>query len=178
MAGFFLTVSVESIIRVGKHAVDNYKTVCINLAAPFIAQFFGDQLAAVMPYADFVFGNETEIVAYGEAVGFGSDIPTIMLKLASLPKASGTRARTVVITQGPNDTLVAANGTVTNFAVPKLDKELIVDTNGAGDAFVGGFLARLAEGQPVAECVRSGNFSARIVIQHSGCAFPKECNYV
>jgi adenosine kinase len=178
MAGFFLTVSIDSIVRIGKHSAENNKTVCINLSAPFIPQFFGDQLSAAIPYADFVFGNETEIVAYGEAMGFGKDIPEIMLKLSALPKASGARARVVVITQGSNDTLVATNGVITNYPVELLDKELIVDTNGAGDAFVGGFLARLAEGKPIAECVRSGTFSARTVIQFSGCAFPRECNYV
>lgn len=173
-----MTVSVDTILRVGKHAAENHKTVCINLAAPFIPQFFGDQLSAAMPYADFVFGNETEIVAYGEAMGYGKDIPEVMLKLAALPKASGCRPRVVVITQGPHDTLVACQGAITNYPVEALDKELMVDTNGAGDAFVGGFLARLAEGKPIAECVRSGTFSARTIIQFSGCTFPKECNFV
>ncbi len=178
MAGFFLTVSVDSILKIGKHAVENNKIVALNLSAPFIPQFFGDQLAATIPYADFVFGNETEAVAYGEAMGFGKDIPTIMLKLAALPKASGARRRTVVITQGSEPTLVATDGAVESFPVDLLDKELIVDTNGAGDAFVGGFIARLVEGKPVSECVRSGTFSARTIIQFSGCAFPKDCNYV
>lgn len=32
----------------------------------------------------------------------------------------------------------------------------IVDTNGAGDAFVGGFLSQLVLGKDVAECCRAG----------------------
>lgn len=31
MAGFFLTVSVESFLAIGQHAVANYKTVCVSL---------------------------------------------------------------------------------------------------------------------------------------------------
>lgn len=178
MSGFFLTVSVESIIKIGKHAIDNYKTVCINLSAPFIPQFFGDQLSAVIPYSDFIFGNETECLTYGESMKFGNNIEEIMLKLCSLPKSSGTRCRTVIITQGASKTLVAREGIVTSYPVEPLAKELIVDTNGAGDAFVGGFLARLMENKPISECIRSGHFAARTIIQFSGCTFPKECNYI
>ena len=53
-----------------------------------------------------------------------------------------------------------------------------VDTNGAGDAFVGGFLAMLWLKKPIAECVRAGHWAARTIIQRSGCSFPKECTYV
>ena len=62
------------------------------------------------------------------------------------------------------------------FFVPT--RELLVDTNGAGDAFVGGFLAQLVLEKPIAECVRAGHYAARTIIQRSGCTFPKECNYV
>jgi adenosine kinase len=47
-----------------------------------------------------------------------------------------------------------------------------VDTNGAGDAFVGGFLSQLVAGKDTAECVRAGNYAANVVIQRSGCTFP------
>ena len=40
------------------------------------------------------------------------------------------------------------------FAVQKLEKADIVDTNGAGDAFVGGYLAQMALGKDLATCVR------------------------
>ena len=65
ISGFFLTVSVESILKIAKESVENNKTFCMNLSAPFLIQFFGDQMSAVMPYADFVFGNESEAEAYG-----------------------------------------------------------------------------------------------------------------
>lgn len=65
ISGFFLTVSVEAILKIAKESVDNHKTFCMNLSAPFLVQFFGDQMTAVMPYADFVFGNESEAEAYG-----------------------------------------------------------------------------------------------------------------
>lgn len=59
LQGFFLTVSVESILKVAKHASENNKLFCLNLSAPFICQFFKDNLMKVLPYVDVLFGNET-----------------------------------------------------------------------------------------------------------------------
>lgn len=42
-----------------KHASENNKLFCLNLSAPFICQFFKDNLMQVMPYVDVLFGNET-----------------------------------------------------------------------------------------------------------------------
>ena len=58
------------------------------------------------------------------------------------------------------------------FAHTKLDKKDLVDTNGAGDAFVGGFLSRLSMGADLATCVAAGNYAARQIIQVSGCKIP------
>ena len=177
ISGFFLTVSVDSILTVAKASVEDNKIFAMNLSAPFLIQFFGDQMAAVMPYTDYVFANESEAAAYGEAKGYGSDLATIALKLAAQPKACGTRPRIVVFTQGSQATLVASAGKVTTFPVDPLPLELLVDTNGAGDAFVGGFLSQLVQEKPIAECVRAGHFAARTIIQRSGCTFPKTCDF-
>ena len=37
-AGFFITVSPESILEVAKHACENNKVYCMNISAPFITQ--------------------------------------------------------------------------------------------------------------------------------------------
>lgn len=177
ISGFFLTVSVDSILTVAKHAVEERKIFAMNLSAPFLIQFFADQMAATMPYTDFVFANESEAAEYGKAKGYGEDLSVIALKLAAQPKASGTRPRVVVFTQGSEATIVASEGVVTVYPVDPLPKELLVDTNGAGDAFVGGFLSQLVLKKPFADCVKAGHFAARTIIQRSGCTFPKECAY-
>ena len=150
----------------------------MNLSAPFLIQFFGDQMASVMPFTDFVFGNESEAAEYGKAKGYGTDLATIALKLAAQPKASGLRSRIVVFTQGSSSTIVASSGSVEIYPVDPLPRELLVDTNGAGDAFVGGFLSQVALGKPMDQCVKAAHFAARTIIQRSGCTFPKEMTFV
>lgn len=178
VSGFFLTVSLESILLVAKHAADKNKIFSMNLSAPFVIQYFGEQLGACIPYCDYLFANESEALTYGEVKGYGTDLETIALKLAAQPKISGCHPRIVVFTQGAGDTIVAKEGVVTFYPVDTLPLELLVDTNGAGDAFVGGFMSQLMQGKGIEECVRAGHFGAREIIQRSGCTFPKVCQYV
>eukprot|EP00937_MAST-01D_sp_MAST-1D-sp2_P004441 g4441.t1 len=168
-AGFFLTVSPESMLEV---AQKEGNTFCVNLSAEFIINFFGEKLDAVMPHCDYVFGNETEAATLGEKKGWGKDVAEVALKLAAEPKASAT-PRIVIFTQGSEKTIVATGqGVVQEFAVEPLAKDKLVDTNGAGDAFVGGFLSGVLREHPLRECVNAGHYAAREVIQRSGCTFP------
>jgi sugar/nucleoside kinase (ribokinase family) len=57
----------------------NPKRFCMNLSAPFICEFFTDQLDAAMPYVDVLFGNETECMALGRAKRLGDDIALVAL---------------------------------------------------------------------------------------------------
>lgn len=177
IAGFFLTVSVESLLHVAEHSLANKKTFCLNLSAPFIVDFFGDQLGQALPYADFLFGNESEAAAFGKKHNLGEDLKEVALKAAAMPKKDESRPRTVVFTQGSQSTLVACNGMVTEYAVDPLSKELLVDTNGAGDAFVGGFLSQLVAGKDTEACVKAGHWAAKYIIQTSGTQFEKACDY-
>merc|ERR1711862_835927 len=169
-AGFFLTVSVDSMLKVGKYCAANNKTYCLNLSAPFLIQFFKDQMMSVMPYADIVFGNETEALTFAETFNLGTtDIKKIALALSMLPKENGSKGRLVIITQGADPVVCANNGEVKTFAAEALPSEKIVDTNGAGDAFVGGFLAQYCQGKDLETGVKCGIWAASHIIQRSGC---------
>ena len=50
--------------------------------------------------------------------------------------------------------IVVEDGKVLQFPVTSLPKDKIVDTNGAGDAFVGGFLAQFVQDKPLETAVR------------------------
>lgn len=196
-AGFFITVSPESIAACREHCASApapggaKKAYCMNISAPFIVQVppFKKVLLDSMPYVDFLFGNETEARALADAEAWGTqDVAEIARRAACLPRAAGVaQPRVVVFTQGADATVVATGpaagaagggeAAVEAFDVPAVPKAEIVDTNGAGDAFVGGFLAQLARGQPVAECVRAGHYAAGVVIRRSGCTFPAKPDF-
>lgn len=178
IAGFFLTVSVDSILDVAKHCAENNKIFCMNLSAPFICMAFKDQLLSVLPYIDILFGNETENAAISQALQLGTDdLKEIALKVANFPKVNQKQSRIVVTTQGPGPVLLCRDGKVTESNIIPIASEDIVDTNGAGDAWVGGFLSQVVQGKNIDACIKGGNYAANVVIKQSGCTFPSKPNF-
>jgi len=177
-AGFFATVSPEAI----KLASQEKKTegiYCMNLSAPFLMQVppFKAVFNETMPYVDYLFGNETEALTWAQTEGWETeDIEFIATRLSLIPSAK-SRKRTVVITQGCDPTIVCIGGMVQKYPVLVLPKEKLVDTNGAGDSYVGGFLAGLVKGLPIADCCKAGAYAASVIVQRSGCTFPAKPDY-
>merc|ERR1712066_973977 len=178
-AGFFITVSTDSMKLAASEAAKSGAKYCLNLSAPFLTQVppFKAFILEILPQVDFLFCNETEAATYAETEGWETtDVSFIATRLSLIPSSKGAK-RTVVITQGSDPTVVAINGHVTEYAINPLPKEKLVDTNGAGDAYVGGFLAALSKGLTVAECCKAGAYSASVIVQHSGCTFPAVPDY-
>jgi len=173
IAGFFLTVSPPSIMKVAKHACEANKIFTMNLSAPFLCQFFKEPMLAAMPYVDILFGNESEAATFAKENNLGTeDIKEIAHYIAEMPKENKNRKRMVVFTQGDLPIIVCQDGRILEFSVPALTASEMVDTNGAGDAFVGGFLANLVKGKPVEASVELGKRAAKMIIGRSGCTLP------
>ncbi|GAA5988807.1 hypothetical protein JCM11641_004859 [Rhodosporidiobolus odoratus] len=190
LGGFFLTHGLESALLLAKRAAAKNKPFAMNLSAPFIPQFFKSQVDEMLPFVDILIGNESEAEAYATSHDWDTkDIATIASKLASLPKHNQSIPRLVVITQGASSTIVASSPPASSnaaqpllsenpktYPVSKLPSEAIVDTNGAGDAFAGGFLGARALGKSVDEAVEAGHKMGQMCVQLSGPTFkwPKE----
>jgi len=169
-AGFFLTVSPPTVNALGQHCCDNNKVFCMNLSAPFITQFFTDPLLEGIAFCDYVFGNESEAEAFGEKMGYeDKSVQNVAKMIAAMDKKNSKRPRTCIITQGASATVVCTDGKVTEYTVPALTPEQIVDVNGAGDSFVGGFMASLMKGKTEKECVDAGHYAASVILGVSGC---------
>ncbi|KAK7078852.1 hypothetical protein SK128_026465 [Halocaridina rubra] len=82
------------------------------------------------------------------------------------------KPRLVVVTNGPSPLLYILNGTVQERQVPSISAKKIVDTTGAGDSFVGGFLAALSRGLPLDQCLDCGIWTAQQLLQQKGCTLP------
>ncbi|CAG2176910.1 unnamed protein product, partial [Oppiella nova] len=176
-SGYHLGIDPESIMFLAKHAHDNQgKMFCLNLSAPYVSQKLYKPLLDVFPYVDILFGNESEVQSFAELNGWQTTDMKTMVRLTADMECRRKSGRTVVITQGKNSILVAKTDCpdVKEFVVKEVDESLIVDTIGAGDAFVGGFFAQLVRNRELEICVESGIYAAQQVIQHIGCQFPTD----
>lgn len=101
--------------------------------------------------------------------------------LAALPKSNSSRPRLIVITQGADSTLVASSSPSSSagnvkpsdpnpktYPVPKLADDQIVDTNGAGDMFAGGFLGTLAQGKDLDTAIEVGHKLGQMCVGQNG----------
>jgi len=149
-----------------------------NLSATFIPQFFLKQLLEVLPYSDYLFGNNDEVLALSKAMDLKTESVEEVAKIISLyEKVNKKRDRVVVFTQGSHPVVIAIQGKVETIAVPYLDPKLIIDTNGAGDAFVGGYLSQLVHHKDLKKCVEAGCYAAQTILQQSGCTLPEKSNF-
>lgn len=85
--------------------------------------------------------------------------------MASFKKKNKEKKRVVVITNGPDTAYVAEYDFVNKmftfngiFPVANLEEERIIDANGAGDAFAGGFLALFMKGNKLEDCAYAVKF--------------------
>ena len=105
---------------------------------------------------------DTLIVNRGEAEALcgAADIDQMTQQMAAL--APQTR---VVVTLGGDGAMLLANGEVTHMNSPSVD---VVDTTGAGDTFVGYFLAGVAEGMNDHDALQRACHAGSIAVTRQG----------
>jgi adenosine kinase len=180
---FFITSNKDALLKVAEYATDNNIPFAFNLSAVFLLMFELDTVLKALTHADYVFCNEDEADQFLKVQNIEGGRREVAVALAKFQKTKQNLPRVAVVTQGPLPVIVATampgeeEVKVEEYPVEALSKDEIVDTNGAGDAFVGGFLAMLYQGRPVEECVKGGIYLSREVVTRSGCTFPEECKF-
>ena len=138
VGGYHLTVCVPAIMALAEEALAKDKPLLLGMGATFVPQFFKDQLAQVLPYCDYIFGNEDEMEVWAKTQGNETkDLKEIAKLMCEVEKKNKNRPRTVVITHGTQPTITArmnADMEVEFNEVPvhEISQEQINDTNGAG----------------------------------------------
>ncbi len=180
---FFITANFEALKEVVTYAAKANKPMCLNLSATFLIEFNGEQVHDALQHADYVFCNEDEAASFAKVNKIEyTSLKEIAIAIAKWKKVNEARQRVAIVTQGKEPVLIAIaekdkEPTVIEVQVPLIDKDQIVDTNGAGDAFVGGFLSQLAQDKDLETCVKCGNYCASEIIKRSGCTFPENCTF-
>jgi len=171
--GYFLTHGIESVLMLSQNCAAAGKIFALNLSAPFLLEFFNNKVEEVLPYCDILIGNETEAEMWANKNGLPGtkDLATIAKAVALTNKKNTARPRIVVFTNGAEPTVLVNSAEPDNpkrFPVTPLSDEQIVDTNGAGDAFAGGFIAALIDGKNWDQCVEIGQVMGAMCIQQIG----------
>jgi adenosine kinase len=172
LGGYFWDTCPEAIILVAKFATETRKTFALNLSAPFIATIYKKRFLEVMPHLDILFGNDNEAAAFGKEAFQTSDVMEVAFKLAAMPKEDADRPRIIVFTRGDKPTIVVHGSTLYEFPVIPVEAKDLLDSTGAGDFFVAGFLTEYLRGAPLSACAACGNYAANLVIRRFGVYLP------
>eukprot|EP00927_Polykrikos_kofoidii_P039676 TRINITY_DN34009_c0_g1_i1.p1 TRINITY_DN34009_c0_g1~~TRINITY_DN34009_c0_g1_i1.p1 ORF type:complete len:404 (-),score=72.67 TRINITY_DN34009_c0_g1_i1:59-1270(-) len=172
--GLFLTVTSEGIRIVAEHCAKMGKLLCLNLSARYLSAYFPDKVVQLIPYLDYIFGNETEFLelAHAHREEVGPTFEDAAIWLSKIPRADGNenRKRHIVATFGTRPCIVASlwkgyGVRLSHFPVPPVRAGKFIAKDGAGDAFVGGFLYGLMHEADLESCVQMALFAAHGTVQ-------------
>ena len=178
--GYLLKNKFELIKKLCDYFEQNNKMIILTLSANFIVKSHFDKLIEL--------GNKSEIIAgnMDEAKEFagidGNNEKEIFRSI--LQKLKPKENRLLLVTDGQNGALCGKYNYENNqlefiiqcFA-PKINDKEIKDLNGAGDAFLGGFLSEYMKGNEIYDCCKNGINAATIILKNVGCTFPKKVKF-
>uniref|UniRef100_A0A7S1UH54 Adenosine kinase n=1 Tax=Phaeomonas parva TaxID=124430 RepID=A0A7S1UH54_9STRA len=179
VASFFAFGNPDRIPEQGTPVSESKRrTVALNLSS---AGLYGGgmsvmhRLLPLLPLVDVLFGNEEEMRSFAAEL-LGRDVRPELQEILGGVAEHLRAGATLVVTRGAEATAVARVGNdagsecearlrTIQVRVPPLEAPL-VNTNGAGDAFVGGFLAGLGLGLELESCCAMGhNAAAKVLLQ-------------
>lgn len=150
-----LEVPLDTVGHVLKRGHELGKTVILNPApasGPLPAEWFA--------WIDYLIPNESEATAL---TGLPVDSTASADAAASVLLKAGVSK--VIVTLGEQGALFASASRSEHFPAPKVQP---VDTTAAGDTFVGGFAAALADGKSESDAIRFGQVAAALSVTRSG----------
>jgi ribokinase len=150
-----LEVPLDTVGHVLKRGHELGKTVILN-PAPASGPLPGEWFA----WIDYLIPNESEATAL---TGLPVDSTASADAAASALLKAGVSK--VIVTLGEQGTLFASASRSEHFPAPKVQP---VDTTAAGDTFVGGFAAALADGKSESDAIRFGQVAAALSVTRSG----------
>ena len=177
--GFMVDTKFNISKKLCEYFVKDNKLIILSLAAAFIVKIHHEKIIELANYADIIAGNMEESLEFVEHKSDNiKNIFEIMFE-----KLKPKENRLIIITDGPAGAYLGKYNYgemklehYIHYSAHKLKDEEIQDLNGAGDAFLGGFLSRYMKGDSIHDCCKIGIEAATIILKHVGCNFPKEKN--
>ena len=174
--GYFVIERYDIILRLAEEFAKLNKTIAFTLSAVFMVEAFRDRIIEVSNKSHIIFCNNEEAEAFTKNTSGNFEEISIQMHKTLAPLD-----RILVITCGKNPVVISKY----NYAEDKLDfllksyvysvpDEEIVDTNGCGDSFVGGFLSQYIQGKSLEVCARVGNWASSVIIRNVGATYPED----
>ena len=174
--GYFLQEKFDICKNLCAEFKKQNKFIILTLSAVFMVQAHYDKILEIAQDANMILANIEEIEAFA---GGKNELKKDTFEKAH--KKLSPKDRLLVVTDGKNGVYVSRY----NYKRGQLDfilqsfpcimkTEDIVDLNGAGDAFLGGFLSQFMKGCTLKSCCRAGNDASFVILQNVGCTFPKD----
>jgi adenosine kinase len=159
-----------------------------NLPSGYFLENFTQDISKLCEYADIIFANKAEATLFCEILNFKTtgNVEDLAEQLCTkINKINKNKKRIVVVTSGPFPAACCEFDHKTQkitfcdvFPVKNVSPEHIVDTNGAGDSFAGGFLSQYMKGKSLDKCMKAGHWAAAVIIQKRGCQIPNDIRYI
>lgn len=183
------TFIMQDCYEICKNLVDefvkNNKKILFTLGAPFIIKLYFEKVIEMANKSDYIFCNMDEAKTFiklnkkhsltEEEINKSKDYKMIFEEIHKLLKP---KKRYIIVTSGKEGVFCSVFDYENNQLefifqnFPKfIEQKNIVDFDGAGDSFLGGFLSQLIQGKNINECCKIGNKAAGVVIRNVGCAF-------
>ncbi|KAH8740651.1 hypothetical protein FG386_002613 [Cryptosporidium ryanae] len=197
-SGYFVEVCFEAVLRAAKHCESTKElepsSLCFfvfGLSAEFVPKKYIKELYQLFNMIDFMIGNEREFISLYKYLSefLGKTESETVEELEKLVEQEEGLLeeflKDIHSHLKPNCTILCTRGSKPVISLSYCDnsvnikhhkciyvpKERLVDFNGCGDAFLGGFIYGLSNSFPLDASVYMGHFAASNVSQNVGCSF-------
>ena len=176
--GYFLRENFNLCKRICELFSNAGKYIILTLGDSFMLEKYKNEITTIAKMADMIVGNRISAHVF---VGVNNDlkIDDLFNRMYSLLNIN--KDRILIVTVGNNGVYCSKYDSATRNEIhfqtfpDKIKPNEIVDFNGAGDAFLGGFLSQQMLNKTFEDCCHLGNKVAADSIKIVGCNFP---NYI
>lgn len=134
--------------------------IALDLSDPFVAINQKEIILSIIEHIDILFANEQEAYSFS-GINEENQAAKYLYSMVKVP----------VIKLGSKGSMAIYKDRIINVPAHKVKP---LDTTGAGDSFAAGFLAGMAKGLDIKDCLNIGNLTAREMVKIHGTEMKKE----
>ena len=172
--GYFIKENFELCSDICDAFINQGKYIILTLSDPLMIESYRENIIKIANKADMVVGSLNAAKKLVEENNNHINIDLLFKKIYAL---LNDKNRILIITAGNHGVFCSKYDQVTKTedhfqTFPnQINIRDIVDFNGAGDAFLGGFISQQMQNKTFEECCHLGNKAAAVVIKNIGCNF-------